>query len=434
LEAHCAKTETRGVRLGAIGVGLLGVLWGVSLGVRPVLAFGIAQLTVLALLWLYPRVAGRSVTLERTMTTGACEGDWVPVSFQITNAGPLPLVVPEVEDRFTPDKAPKRFSFVHPLLGARTSTAARYKGECYAKRGLYPIGPARLHLTCPLGLFGAQVREAQPAALTVYPNLEAITEIAYGSSQQAGYGGSARREAGDGNLSLAVREYRAGDSLRRIHWPTSARRGRLTILEYERHLTRQMGIFIDLSRGSLRGLGRQSTAEVAVRVAAAVAGQTLNAGGRVSLHARGRRSVDIPAGRGNAQLCRILAELATVRPDGELPLSEILEARITSLARRQAVLCVIAPGDDAQRVLALGSGLRERGHPFLAVLLDPSSFPLLREEQAPQLTPSFAQLKESCLAHGATVYVVRAAQTLLDAFHTPYSGRPRVRITKRMLS
>ena len=123
-----------------------------------------------------------------------------------------------------------------------------------------------------------------------------------------------------------------------------------------------------------------------------------------------------------------------MRPDGELPLSEILEARITSLARRQAVLCVIAPGDDAQRVLALGSGLRERGHPFLAVLLDPSSFPLLREEQAPQLTPSFAQLKESCLAHGATVYVVRAAQTLLDAFHTPYSGRPRVRITKRMLS
>ena len=55
----------------------------------------------------------------------------------------------------------------------------------------------------------------------------------------------------------------------------------MTILEYERNLTRQLGIFIDLSRESLRGLGRQSTVEVAVRVAAAVAGQTLNAGGRV---------------------------------------------------------------------------------------------------------------------------------------------------------
>jgi uncharacterized protein (DUF58 family) len=435
MDAYSAQPTTRGLRFGAIGVGLLGVLWGASLGVRPVLAFGVAQLTVLALLWLYPRVAMRDLGLERFVTKGACEEDWVPVTFRITNRGRLPLVVPEVEDRFTPDKAPRRLSFVYPLLGARSSASARYKGECYAKRGLYPLGPAVLHVSCPVGLFSARVSESRQARLTVYPGLEPLTEFSYGSSQQSGYGGRARRQAGQGDVPLAVREYRPGDSLHRIHWPGTARRGRLTILDYERQLTPQLALFIDLSRDSLRGLGRQSTTEVAVRVAAAVAGQALNSGGRVSLHADGERPVDVRSGRGNAQLCRILSELATVRPNGAWPLSEVLSTRINGLARGQAVLAVIAPGPDAQRMLDLGSGLRERGHPFIAVLLDPSGFPLLRDAQVSKATveQSFTELADSFLSHGCTVYVVRAGEPLFEAFYAPYSGRPQVQITKAML-
>jgi uncharacterized protein (DUF58 family) len=422
---HASEPSTRGLRWGAIGVGLLGVLWGASLGVRPVLAFGIAQLCVLTLLWLYPRVARRSVSLERTMTAGACEEDLVPVRFALRNRGRLPLVVPEVLDRFTPDKVPRRVAFVHPLLSSRSQATARYDGECTGKRGQYPIGPAVLHLTCPTGLFSATVSEQRAAQLTVYPSLEALPELASGSGAQAAYGGAARRQAGEGDLPLMAREYRAGDSLRRIHWPTTARRGRLTILEYEQQHSRQVAICLDLSKASLRGLGRQSTLEVAVRVAAAVAGRILDQGDRVSLHGSGPRPIDVPPGRGTAQLCRVLAVLATARPNGDVPLSRALEAWAPRFARGQTVLVVVADTDD-EALPRVTSELAAGHHQVIAVLLDPSTFPLLTERSAPRLT--FGEVADAFLAQGATVYVVRGAQSLGEAFLAPYGGRARVRV------
>jgi uncharacterized protein (DUF58 family) len=433
---HTREPTTRGLRWGAIGIGLLAVLWGASLGVRPVLAYGLAQLAVLALLWYYPRRARADVSLERTMTRGACEEDEVPVRFALVNRGRLPLFVPEVADDFSPDKVPRRVAHVFPLLLGESAAVATYRGNCYAKRGNYLVGPAVLHVSCPLGLFGATVSERRPARLTVYPALERISEQVVGVGLVSGFGGRARLDVGDGDLTLAVREYRPGDSLRRVHWPSCARRGRLTILEYERQLSRRLEIFVDQARGALRGLGRQSTLEVSVRIAAALAGRALSQGDRVSLHARGADVLHVPPGRGDAQLCRILAELAPLKPDGTLPLSEVLRVRATSLSRGQSVALIVADVEqDGLAVLELSGELAARGCHVIAILLDPASFPLLVEApQAEGSPPTVHDLAEGFLAQGASVYPIRSGQALAEAFLHPYAGRARLRITQEMLA
>ncbi len=87
--------------------------------------------------------------------------------------------------------------------------------------------------------------------------------------------------AGSGTELFGVREYRPGDSLRRIHWRSSARHGELVVREYEPPGVQTLGIFCD---------PRPATREVAdqvARIAASEAWDCLREGGRVVLWSPG---------------------------------------------------------------------------------------------------------------------------------------------------
>ena len=87
--------------------------------------------------------------------------------------------------------------------------------------------------------------------------------------------------AGLGSELFGVREYRPGDSLRRIHWRSTARRGELIVREYEPPGARLLTMVVD---------ARPATVEVAdqiARIAASEAWDCLREGGRVSLLAPG---------------------------------------------------------------------------------------------------------------------------------------------------
>jgi len=420
----------RGLRWGAFAVAALAIAWGSLLHVRPVLAYGLAQLGVLLALRAYPRLAARRLEVERDLPEAACEDDDVTVAFTLRNRGRLPLFAPVVEDRFTPGKVPARRAVVFPGLPGRRRARASYRGRCFAKRGLYAIGPARARLWDPTGLFQVAVPVAPPAQLTVYPALEPLAELPVaGLSRAALYGGAALREAGDGDRILGVRDYRPGDPLRRVHWPTVARRGRLAVLEYERHVARQVAVAIDLSAASLRGLGRQSTLEVSVHLAASVAARCVARGDRVGLEAEAAAPVRIPPARGRRQLARILEVLATVRPSGERPLSAVLGGALPRLVPGQTVLAVVAEAEaDLEPLLVLAAELRARRCRLTAVLLDPRTFPRIHGDEPGRRAPSVHDVAEALEREGAVVHVVASGAPIREALERPYAGRPRIRI------
>jgi uncharacterized protein (DUF58 family) len=83
--------------------------------------------------------------------------------------------------------------------------------------------------------------------------------------------------AGSGTELFGVREYRPGDSLRRIHWRSSARHGELVVREYEPPGVQTLGIFCDPSPAN------PEVADQVARIAASEAWDCLRSGGRVIL-------------------------------------------------------------------------------------------------------------------------------------------------------
>ena len=87
--------------------------------------------------------------------------------------------------------------------------------------------------------------------------------------------------AGSGSEPFGVREYRAGDSLRRIHWRASARHGELVVREYEPPGLQTLAVWLDPAPPS------REVADQIARIAASEAWDCLREAGRVSLWAPG---------------------------------------------------------------------------------------------------------------------------------------------------
>ncbi len=87
--------------------------------------------------------------------------------------------------------------------------------------------------------------------------------------------------AGSGTELFGVREYRPGDSRRRIHWRSSARLGDLVVREYEPPGVQTLGIFCDPHPASLE------IADQVARIAASEAWDCIREGGRVMLWSPG---------------------------------------------------------------------------------------------------------------------------------------------------
>jgi uncharacterized protein (DUF58 family) len=87
--------------------------------------------------------------------------------------------------------------------------------------------------------------------------------------------------AGQGTDLYGVREYRSGDSLRRIHWKTSARRGELVVREYEPPGLKVLALLLDPEPATA------AAADQLARLAASEAWDCLRGGGRVHLWSPG---------------------------------------------------------------------------------------------------------------------------------------------------
>ena len=87
--------------------------------------------------------------------------------------------------------------------------------------------------------------------------------------------------AGHGTEIFGVREYRPGDTLRRIHWRSTARRGELVVREFEPPGVQNLGVFLDPNPASAE------VADQVARLAASEAWDCLRTGGRVTLWAPG---------------------------------------------------------------------------------------------------------------------------------------------------
>lgn len=392
------------------------------------LFYFITAVGLLALMWAVLNIRGlavrRNLRTQRTQV-GKYFEEWL----ELVNRSRWPKLWVEVRDSSTlPGHQSSRV-----ISSLRGHGISRWQVRTLCQlRGRYTIGPLTLTSGDPLGIFRFSRTIAETGSLVVAPATVTIPQFALPTGYLPG-GEAMRRRTPYVTTSVAgVRDYVPGDSFNRIHWPSTARTGRLISKEFELDPLADVWICLDMCNVEqaespwnvqpeepiswvFRRIDRfelpPSTVEYGVTIAASLARYFLERDREVGfLSYTARREVIMPD-RGERQLTRLLEVLAVIQARGTIPLSQVLATEGAHLARH-TTLVVITPSADTRWVAAL-RGLRSRGVHGIAVLMAGQTF-----GPAPNWRPTLADLQAS----GLMAYLVRYGDDLAAALSQPVSG------------
>jgi uncharacterized protein (DUF58 family) len=318
--------------------------------------------------WLARSLAAGLSMVREVRFGWAHVGDLLEERFTLVNQRWAPAVWVEVLDRSTmPSYDPSRVSGVDRYSETHWQT----KGMCM-RRGLYMLGPTTIVCQDPFGIYRVEKDYPASSTMAVMPPVLPLPAIEIAPGGRAGEGRS-RTDAPERTVDAAsVRNYIPGDSLRWIHWRTSARKGSLHVRLFDGMPVGDWWIFIDMDRACQAGKGENSTEEHAVVLAASLANRGIMEGRAVGLVGQGARDLCwLPPREGETQKWEILRALALISP-ADRPLGDLLrQLRPRESARSSLIL--ITPEVNGRWLEPLLMLMR-RGIQPTVLLLDPISY------------------------------------------------------------
>lgn len=310
--------------------------------------------------------------------------------FTVLNTSIIPKLWLEVRDFTT---LPGHYSsHVVNNLGGRSGYTWRVNTICQ-ERGRYQLGPIRLRTSDPFGLFPMERDFSATTNVVIYPLSFDIHQFALPIGILPGGDALRRRTHYVTTNAAGVRDYAPGDSFSRIHWPSTARRDRLIVKEFELDpladiwVVPDMAIFSHIApkKEAIKPISDlppwmqldefelpETTEEYTVAIAASLAQYFLRRDRAVGMVAYGQSNEVVQPDRGERQLNRIFETLAVLRAQGQVPVEDVLEAEAYLFPRGTTVI-LVTPNAQEEWVTAVRQ-IARRGLRIVAVMVNPESF------------------------------------------------------------
>ena len=340
----------------------------------------IGALLILSRLWL--RAATARLGVGRSFTPRAFAGDALAVELRVRNGGWLPIPWLEVSEALPLELQGVQFQRRVISLGPHEEGRLDYTLNC-RRRGLYTLGPLSAVAGDILGIVRRELKWDEPEPLIVYPRVVPLERLGLPTRSPLVALPARSPLFEDPSRVIGVRDYRRGDSPRRLHWPATAKVGRLVVKQYQPAIARDTLICLDLDEEAYAGERRHDAPELAIVTAASLANHVIVREGLAAglLTAAwdplvgARREFSLPPRPERAQLVTLLEALARVEPapGGEDPFVGLLRRARGRLAWGATVVVITGRASDDLHAALLD--LRRGGFAPTLLLVGPDRAP-----------------------------------------------------------
>jgi uncharacterized protein (DUF58 family) len=212
-------------------------------------------------------------------------------------------------------------------------------------RGVYQVGPLTAEFSDPMGLARRRQQLVKATELIVHPSVEEVLDRPLTRAFEDPPLRPPRSRAWpEGFEFYGMRDYVAGDDMRRVVWRAYARTDRMLVREFEQGISDRIAVVVDTDQNWHSPGNPSDTFETAVRVAASVGVRHIKDGFSVRLEAGYQRLGQVF--RGPRARLPYLDELARIRL-AKAPLVEAM-GRLAGSRRRDAHVVLITSHFDAQ--------------------------------------------------------------------------------------
>ncbi|MBS2039089.1 DUF58 domain-containing protein [bacterium] len=310
-----------------------GQLWGLF-----VMSLGLTLANFLIGLFMIRRLKG-----EIRLPARAVAGSQVKLRVLICNRSQWPTYDVEATLAATPKGLgwAQESTRSHLQPGQQVSLDVYFKA---LKRGAYRIGPAHVGSTYPLGIVRLSQKIGQPQTLLVTPRLHPMRNLRLHSGMRHQPGGlPLASQQGESMEFVGVRDYRPGDSPRKIHWKLFARRGQPVVREYAQEYFSRIGIILDTYRPP-----SAQDFEASLECVASLASFLEHSDSVVDFFAAGDQLMLLSMGRNQGSLEGVLETLACLQPVRRSPYAQ-LEASLEPLVPRLSALILVTFAPSPER-------------------------------------------------------------------------------------
>jgi uncharacterized protein (DUF58 family) len=179
------------------------------------------------------------------------------------------------------------------------------------RRGVLRFERCRLLRPDPLGLVNASTGIDLPGELVVLPRCYPMPPLRLPGARRFQRGGVAlSHNVGDSQEFIQLRDYRPGDPLRHIHWPSFAKAGKPVVKEFQDEYFTRYALVLD----TFGDAGSDVEFEAAVSVAASFVSGLEIRDALLDLVFVEDRAYRLTVGRGLGRTLDLLRELAAVEP------------------------------------------------------------------------------------------------------------------------
>jgi uncharacterized protein (DUF58 family) len=320
----------------SLAVGGVGVALALTTG-RPALVVLVAPLLVTGALGLLHKPRQEPQVHSRIPHVSLHEGQGTRTWLDIT-AGDDVEYVSRIVARVP-------YLALHPPEGAMVEHAgSEHTVELSPRRwGRRVLGAEKVGLFSPWAGYRWGPVQLPGHDLHILPTLEHVRSIGEAPVPIGLIGAHRSRREGEGTEFSSIRAFHAGDRLRRINWRVSMRTGTLNVEATRAEEDTAVLLLVDAlaDYGASEGVGgAESSLDVTVRAAAAIAEQYLRGGDRVSLRVLSPSGEFTGYRTGTTQLRRVLTVLSRIRPG--IPRDVEID-RIDFRATAGTVVVVLSP-------------------------------------------------------------------------------------------
>lgn len=355
----------------------------------------------------------RMYNARRRLPRWICAGDPLTVEITLVNRRRrLAGSAVTVQDSLTLEgakDAKTQVEMIIPRVEAQAEAKTSYAVDI-RRRGRYRFGPMRVSTRFPFGLVRGSVAIARHDSLLVCPRLGRLSR-SWANVIEGAKAGQARTQHRKGLVDgefYGLRDWRAGDSPRWIHWRTSAKLAKLSVRQFEQQRNRDVALVIDLWRPTSPSQLDRYHVELAVSFAATAVADICRRGGSrllVGYAGVGHRQQAAPASQIFMQ--DLLQELAEVQAGDAEELPKLLADVLESSHAGERIVVISTRENQASAVLR---ELGPKNSPFAAAALENVRWIDIRSPEAARLfrlgdgePPTAAESRASHEAPATTV-------------------------------
>jgi len=280
------------------------------------LLYGISALilAVLCLSYIYPTLFLRNISIKRKQGTVVSAGEHFKLEYTI-EAG-RQLLYMELCEQLPFNISEPSLHYFLPIVEA--SYQFEVDVECEL-RGEFELDALALESSYPFGIYSRQKKmKTNNTPIIVLPKTFRIHQFTFMLDSRQGRDGDIQSsKSGSCNEFSGLREYRYGDSLKNIHWASTARHQELMTKEYESYDRPTMLIVLDQNKKSDIGELPETTFEYAVQIVASIIEYAIENQIGVHVFGQGLQETRFSVMPGTLGSREFLEKLARIKADGE---------------------------------------------------------------------------------------------------------------------